>query len=704
MQEPLHLARPAMPSISGHEPGAMQDARTGPFCQHSSTRTGPVPGRCEAVDRRPGRDCALPHKSRPRASRSVEGGDRTDSIRCLSTGALLPSLPPQTGPRVPPRPGVVFLHLKTSPSSPPAEAAWHAPFAPCRRIPGPASTRRRTRTFGPPPTSFDTHERQELPSPVSPCERLRRFPASACPPAPTPCGGAVRRSCAAAPGSHGMQPDQVGRPGVEHGRLVRRGLRLVLRRRELRRTRILHAHRAAVLRAPRPIQAQAASMPRTAASHCTRTSSSILVPRMRGTRTTTFSRRTPSPVSRSSSSRRTTTTPPWTSVSWKPGASASSGFLKAADAGTRVVADNGFGQAGPTPWFQRFAPFVVIFDDLVDPDTLNAASVRVRGRPRRDPLRGPRVPRPEPRRLGQLAGGGGPRFYSSRLVIDPAISELAPSTRRLRSASICSASREASTRTRRTSRCDSPRARSPARSSRCSRTWSSSPLTTAQNGSFDFSTLSREVVRAFRAGGRTGCHWRSRERLPVRRHGSQGGRQSLRRDHRPARGRGRREPHLHASRGSVRHVGGLRHRPPSGRPDRPGPVLRAGARELGAERAGHRQQPADPAHRHPRRLHRAAQYQASGQGPIAYRTPYDAVEDAALAFKASWRRRPVRRIRTTRRSTSPPTWSSPFVSMKPSILASWRPTKGSRCCGRTRTSPAQAGRSPSSRPTTSPGR
>ncbi len=44
-------------------------------------------------------------------------------------------------------------------------------------------------------------------------------------------------------------------------------------------------------------------------------------------------------------------------------------LLKAADAGTRVVADNGFGQAGTYTMVPRNAAFVVILDDHVDPDT-----------------------------------------------------------------------------------------------------------------------------------------------------------------------------------------------------------------------------------------------------------------------------------------------------------------------------------------------
>ena len=177
-------------------------------------------------------------------------------------------------------------------------------------------------------------------------------------------------------------------------------------------------------------------------------------------------------------------------------------LLKAADAGTRVVADNGFGQAGTYTMVPRNAAFVVILDDLVDPDTLNASSVRVQvGAPAVTPFEA-RVFL-DPNHGDTVNFGTGPRFYSSRVVIDPAISELdsfnssTPISVNLLGFPGSVDSNQANVEVR------FPTRQIIGQIQPVLQNLSNSPLTTAQNGSFDFSSPTREVVRAFRAGGRT---------------------------------------------------------------------------------------------------------------------------------------------------------------------------------------------------------
>lgn len=179
-------------------------------------------------------------------------------------------------------------------------------------------------------------------------------------------------------------------------------------------------------------------------------------------------------------------------------------LLRAADAGTRVVSDNGFGQAGTYTMVPRNAAFVVILDDLVDPATLNAASVRVQvGDPAVTPFEARVFLDPNHGDAVTFAGGSGAQFYSTRLVIDPAISELdsfnssTPISVNLLGFPGSVDSNEANVEVR------FPTRRITGQIQPVLQNLSESPLTTSQNGSFDFSSPAREVVRAFRAGGRT---------------------------------------------------------------------------------------------------------------------------------------------------------------------------------------------------------
>ncbi|MCH1570068.1 MAG: Ig-like domain-containing protein, partial [Longimicrobiales bacterium] len=307
-------------------------------------------------------------------------------------------------------------------------------------------------------------------------------------------------------------------------------------------------------------------------------------------------------------------------------------LLRAADAGTRVVADNGFGQAGTYTMVPRNAAFVVILDDLVDPSTLNAASVRVQvGDPAVTPFEARVFLDPNHGDNVTVAGASSPQFFSTRLVIDPAISELdsfnssTPISVNLLGFPASVDSNEANVEVR------FPTQQVIGQIQPVLQNLSNSPLTTAQNGSFDFSSSAREVVRAFRAGGRTDVT------------GDPGN--GFLFDDTAPRVVGTRAAvitnspvildadNLVFNLPEVRfpttvcdidpRAGDLIAQPPFFARVRNEPALSSQgiASNLEVELIVT-----------PEDFTGAEQYVASGQGPIAYRTAYDAVEDAALAF------------------------------------------------------------------------
>lgn len=179
-------------------------------------------------------------------------------------------------------------------------------------------------------------------------------------------------------------------------------------------------------------------------------------------------------------------------------------LLRAADAGTRNVADNGFVGAGTYTMVPRNAAIVVVFDDLINPNTVNTASVRVLvGEPTVTPFEARILLDPNHGDLADADGQPGTEFYSTRLIIDPAISELesfnasSPVSVNLLGLPASQDTNLANVELR------FPTIQVAGQIQPILKNLSDHALTTAQNGTFDFGVPAREIVRAFRSGGRT---------------------------------------------------------------------------------------------------------------------------------------------------------------------------------------------------------
>ena len=101
-------------------------------------------------------------------------------------------------------------------------------------------------------------------------------------------------------------------------------------------------------------------------------------------------------------------------------------LLRGADAG-RQIGDNGFVGSGIYTMVPRNAAVVLVFSDLLDPETLSDQAIRfLEGTPAIQPIS------PTPRYFADPNHGGladfdadpGPEFYSTRIIVDAAVSEL----------------------------------------------------------------------------------------------------------------------------------------------------------------------------------------------------------------------------------------------------------------------------------------
>lgn len=178
-------------------------------------------------------------------------------------------------------------------------------------------------------------------------------------------------------------------------------------------------------------------------------------------------------------------------------------WLREAGEGIRPIADNGFIGTAQYTMVPRNAAIVLQFNDLIDPATLNEMSVRVLvDEPTVTPFEARKFLDPNHGDLADYDGAPGREFYSTRLIIDPAISEIdsfnsdppvAVNTRGLpASIDVNVANVEIRIPTIELNGQVQPILQNP----------TGHGLTTSQNGTFDFGTPNREVVRAFRSGGR----------------------------------------------------------------------------------------------------------------------------------------------------------------------------------------------------------
>jgi len=99
-------------------------------------------------------------------------------------------------------------------------------------------------------------------------------------------------------------------------------------------------------------------------------------------------------------------------------------LLAGAAQGTRGVSDNGFFSSSNT-MVPRNAAFVVVLDDLINADSINADSVRVVvGDPAIIPFSARVFADPNHGDLADFDGQSGLEFYSTRVIVDLAVSEL----------------------------------------------------------------------------------------------------------------------------------------------------------------------------------------------------------------------------------------------------------------------------------------
>ncbi len=179
-------------------------------------------------------------------------------------------------------------------------------------------------------------------------------------------------------------------------------------------------------------------------------------------------------------------------------------LLSLAESGVRPIADNGFVGAGTYSMVPRNATIVVVFDDLVDPATINSASVRLLvGEPTIIPFEARFLPDPNHGGVADYDGQPGVEFYSTRLLVDPAVSEVEsfnsdpavsvntigfPASNEADLANV-----ELRFPTLALAGQQQPLLQNP----------TAHALTTSSNGTFDFGSPGRELVRAFRSGGET---------------------------------------------------------------------------------------------------------------------------------------------------------------------------------------------------------
>lgn len=179
-------------------------------------------------------------------------------------------------------------------------------------------------------------------------------------------------------------------------------------------------------------------------------------------------------------------------------------LLRAADQGLIPIRDGGFAGAGSFSMVPNNAAVVVVFDDLIDSETLNNVSVQVTtGVPSITPFEARVFLDPSHGGEASFDGVRGAEFYSTRAIVDVAVSELdsfrapAPLSVNLQglppSRDVNLSNVEVRIPTASLAGQTLPILQNP----------SGHGLTTSSNGSFDLGGPTRDVVRAFRSGGRT---------------------------------------------------------------------------------------------------------------------------------------------------------------------------------------------------------
>ncbi|MEM9802071.1 MAG: Ig-like domain-containing protein [Planctomycetota bacterium] len=180
-------------------------------------------------------------------------------------------------------------------------------------------------------------------------------------------------------------------------------------------------------------------------------------------------------------------------------------LLFSAASGTRPVADNGFVGTGTYTVIPRNAAFVIELDDLINPSSINGASVRVlSGVPAIIPETARIIADPNFGDLADFDGQGGLEFYSTRLIIDPTISTEEsfqqdppltvdniglPASDDVTFANIqVRIATQSTPQTQQLLLLQNP---------------TGGTVTTASNGTFDFGSSTLDIVRAFRSGGPT---------------------------------------------------------------------------------------------------------------------------------------------------------------------------------------------------------
>jgi len=180
-------------------------------------------------------------------------------------------------------------------------------------------------------------------------------------------------------------------------------------------------------------------------------------------------------------------------------------IVKALGDNLRVVSDSGFVGFGAYTMVPRNAALVFQFSDLIDPSTLSDQSVKVlTGVPSVVPFESRLLLDPNHGDLAEFNGVGGPEFYSTRVIVDPTVSAtesfstnpVLPVNMTGFPASVDQLLSNLQVRfpTRRTSQSTNLLLQNP----------SAHSLSESGNGSIDFGSPTRDLVRAARAGGRTG--------------------------------------------------------------------------------------------------------------------------------------------------------------------------------------------------------
>ncbi|MEM9382719.1 MAG: Ig-like domain-containing protein [Planctomycetota bacterium] len=176
-------------------------------------------------------------------------------------------------------------------------------------------------------------------------------------------------------------------------------------------------------------------------------------------------------------------------------------LLVAAANGVRDVADNGF-FSGQNTMVPRNAAFVIQFDDLINPASINADSVRVLvGDPAILPFQARVIADPNFGDLAEFDGQEGLEFYPTRLIVDPVVSE-ADSFTTMPPLPVNTLVLPASINVTRPNVEVRLASQDIGQPQPVLQNPSQSPLTTVSNGTVDFSSGTLDVVRLFRSGGR----------------------------------------------------------------------------------------------------------------------------------------------------------------------------------------------------------